>query len=66
MGRYTYTSTAQLRKAFKEYMTDCYGDKYWKSLSNCDKRCMFLDWTDALAKDGEISWRLCNNAYWSQ
>ena len=64
MAKYSYTTQAQLRKQFRAEMIEFNGEEYWKNLTPTDKRCYFLDWTDSLAKNGDISWALCSRACW--
>lgn len=61
-----YTSTRQLRKAFKEQFKGILDFKKIKSgnerIYKCDTRCSFNDWIDQLNRDNQISDRLANQA----
>jgi hypothetical protein len=67
MNRYTYTTTAQVRAAFweehphAERRTGPRGRTLPQNSQPTDTRCMFVDWLDAIHRDGMISDKLADN-----
>lgn len=64
MSKYTYHTQKQLRAAFRQMMIELNGIDHWRKLTHLDKKCYFVDWTDSLWKNGEISDALNESAYW--
>lgn len=62
---YTYTNQKQLRKAFREQFPELSFKRIKYGSSSdfpCDTRVAFVDWIDALSKNGDISPELAQRA----
>lgn len=64
-GDYAYTTEEEIRAAFASYAENCgltYHDHLGHNEQHCDTRSAFSMWLDGIARDGQISTDLANEA----